>query len=74
MGRNWNRRTAGKTKMPELDLTELTVPAARTSPLVLSDRMIRLAQDADRAGLTVTARQLVRLACKVLEEPAAKAN
>ena len=57
--------------MPEMDLTELTVPAVRTSPLVLSDRMIRLAQEADRVGLTVTARKLVRLACRVLEEPAA---
>lgn len=60
--------------MPELDLIELTVPAVQTSPLVLSDRMIRLAQEADRAGLTVTARKLVRLACKVLDEPAAKVN
>ena len=71
MRRTLNRRTAGKTKMPELELTELTMPAVRTSPLVLSDRMIRLAQEADRAGLAATARQLVRLACRVLDERAA---
>ena len=54
--------------MPELELAELTVPAVRTSPLVLSDRMIRLAQEADSAGLAITARRLVRLACSVLDE------
>ena len=38
------------------------------SPLVLSDRLITLAQDADRAGLTGTAEQLVTLACTVFDE------
>ena len=37
------------------------------SPLVLSDRLIALAQDADRAGYTGTAEQLVSLACAVLD-------
>ncbi|HTB46855.1 MAG TPA: hypothetical protein VK741_24775 [Acetobacteraceae bacterium] len=38
------------------------------SPLVLSDRLIALAQDADRAGFTGTAEQLVSLACSVFDE------
>jgi hypothetical protein len=62
-----NRRTAGKTQMPDVDL--MTLPR-QTSPLVLSDRLIRLAQEADRAGLAITARRLVRLACSVLDERA----
>jgi len=35
---------------------------------VLSDRLIAPAQDADRAGLTGTAAQLVCLACKLSDE------
>ena len=38
------------------------------SPLVLSDRLIALAQDADRAGFTGTAEQLVCLASAVFDE------
>ena len=38
------------------------------SPLVLSDRLIALARDADRAGYTGTAEQLVGLACSVFDE------
>ena len=38
------------------------------SPLVLSDRLIALAQDADRAGYTGTAEQLISLAYSVLDE------
>lgn len=38
------------------------------SPLVLSDRLIALAEDADRAGFTGTAEQLVCLACAVFDE------
>ena len=38
------------------------------SPLVLCDRLISLAQDADRAGFTITAEHLVHLAHVVLEE------
>lgn len=38
------------------------------SPLVLSDRLISLARDADRAGFTGTAEQLVTLACAVFDE------
>ena len=48
-----------------------TTPAHRpapVSPLVLSDRLIALAQAADRAGFTDTAGKLVHLACSVLDE------
>ena len=40
------------------------------SPLVLSDRLITLAEAADRAGFTGTAEQLVTLACAVFDESA----
>ncbi len=39
------------------------------SPMVLSDRLITLAQDADRAGYAITAEHLVHLAHTVFEEP-----
>lgn len=38
------------------------------SPLILSDRLITLAEAADRAGYTETAEQLVTLACSVFDE------
>jgi len=34
----------------------------------LSDRLIALAKDADRAGFTATADKLVTLACSVFDE------
>jgi hypothetical protein len=53
-------------------MTLLSAPAllrrGTVSPLVLSDRLIALAQDADRAGYAGTAEQLVCLACAVLDE------
>lgn len=42
--------------------------ATRISPMILSDRLIALAKDADRAGLTGTAARLVELACTVFDE------
>lgn len=42
------------------------------SELVLSDRLIALAEDADRAGYTDTAERLVSLACSVFDEAAKK--
>ena len=45
-----------------------TLPATLCSPLMLSDHLITLAQEADRAGYTSTARRLVRLACRVFDE------
>ncbi len=44
-------------------------PAANASPLVLCDRLISLAQDADRAGFVMTAEHLVILAHSMFEEP-----
>ena len=38
------------------------------SELVLSDRLITLAEDADRAGYTDTAERLMTLACSVFDE------
>lgn len=39
------------------------------SPLVLSDRLLTLAQDADRAGYRIAAEHLLFLAEEVLEKP-----
>ncbi len=38
------------------------------SPLLISDRLISLAEQAGEAGCTATARDLIRLASRVLEE------
>jgi hypothetical protein len=50
----------------------LDMPAALSkasvSPLILSDRLIALAQAADRAGYTDTADTLVNLACSIFDE------
>lgn len=43
-------------------------PAAVVSPLVLSDRLLTLAQDADRAGHLGAAQCLVALAYGVFDE------
>ena len=40
------------------------------SPLLLSDRLVTLAEDADRAGYRGTAERLLDLAAQVLDEPA----
>jgi hypothetical protein len=50
---------------------ELLVPPP-CSELVLSDRLIALAEDADRAGYTDTAEMLVNLACSVFDEASKK--
>ncbi len=41
------------------------------SPLMLSDRLLRLAEEADSVGLRGTAEYLLDLASEVLDEPAA---
>jgi hypothetical protein len=46
------------------------VRPVETSPLTLSDHLITLAETADRAGYTNTARRLVNLACTVFDEAA----
>jgi hypothetical protein len=40
------------------------------SPLLLSDRLLTLAEDADRAGLRTAAESLLFLASQVLDQPA----
>ena len=47
-------------------------PASSVSELILSDRLIALAEDADRAGYTDTAERLVTLACSVFDEASSK--
>ncbi len=43
-------------------------PGPSPSPLILCDRLLRLAEEAERAGCTVTAEHLLFLAHTVLEE------
>lgn len=43
-------------------------PSNLVSPLILADRLIALAEDADRAGLRKAAGRLIRLAERVCEE------
>jgi hypothetical protein len=43
-------------------------PSIQVSPLVLADRLIALAEDADRAGLRKSASRLLRLAERVCED------
>ena len=43
-------------------------PKPACSELMLSDRLIALAEDADKAGFTDTAERLVNLACSVFDE------
>jgi hypothetical protein len=43
-------------------------PTPKTSPLLICDRLLALAQDADRAGCSVTAEHLFHLAHTVLDE------
>lgn len=45
-------------------------PSARPSPLMLSDRLLTLAEDADRAGCAITAEHLVELAHAVFDDAA----
>ena len=41
----------------------------QSSPLLFCDRFLRLAKEADRAGLRTAAEQLVYLAMQVLDDP-----
>jgi hypothetical protein len=44
-----------------------TPPSPETSPLMLADRLLTLARDAERAGLPVAATRLVKLAFDVCD-------
>ena len=59
----------GKSPMSNAVAVSAQAPAAemKLSPLVLSDRLITLAQEAERAGLPVMANRLVRLALSACE-------
>jgi len=46
----------------------LATAQPQCSELVLSDRLIALAEDAGRAGFTDTAERLITLACSVFDE------
>ena len=48
--------------------TDTSVAQPAVSPLVLADRLISLAQDAERAGLRGPAENLVRLAIDMCDE------
>ena len=52
--------------IPAMNIEASRKPAV--SELVLSDRLIALAEAADRAGYTDTAERLVTLACSVFDE------
>jgi len=52
----------------------VAVPSfAAISPLMLSDRLLSLAEDADRAGMRGAAEHLLGLASDVLDPPARRA-
>lgn len=53
------------TYMPRM----LTEEQPAFSPLLLSDRLLTLAEDADRAGYRITAEHLLSLASEVLDQP-----
>ncbi|HUB46536.1 MAG TPA: hypothetical protein VMB73_16260 [Acetobacteraceae bacterium] len=53
------------TYMPRITME--TKPAF--SPLLLSDRLLTLAEDADKAGYRITAEHLLFLASEVLDDP-----
>ena len=56
-----------------MQATQSTKPIP-VSPLVLADRLISLAQDADRAGYARSATRLLGLAYAVFDEEPMRAN
>lgn len=54
--------------MSQLALAHSSTP--NISPLVIADRLITLAQDADRAGMQAAASRLIDLAYAVFDEGA----
>lgn len=42
---------------------------SKPSPLMLSDRLLRLAEDADRGGFRVAAEHLLHMAVQMLDDP-----
>ena len=54
--------------MPPAISLPASLKPSPVSELVLSDRLIALAEDADRAGYIDTAERLISLACTVFDE------
>jgi hypothetical protein len=58
--------------MPQLETLDMmalgTASAGSVSPLVLADRLLSLAQDADRAGFARPAERMLKLAYAVWNE------
>jgi hypothetical protein len=54
--------------MMHLTATDVRGKDVVISELILSDRLIALAEDADHAGYTATAERLLKLACSVFDE------
>lgn len=52
--------------------TSPATPSPQPSPLLICDRLLSLAQDADRAGCAETAEHLFHLAHTVLDEKRVK--
>ncbi len=52
----------------QLRTVSATAPSACVSPLMLADRLLSLAQDADRAGMAKPAQRLLKLAYAVCNE------
>ena len=55
-------------------MTNSAVEEPAVSELMLSDRLITLAEDADRAGYTTTAERLLDLACSVFDKAPKKSH
>jgi hypothetical protein len=53
-----------------LHIQKVAPPSGELTELTLSDRLIAMAEDAERAGFRMIAAQLVRLACEVFDEAA----
>lgn len=51
-----------------MNTTLASLPAS-VSPMLIADRLLTLAQEADRAGYTGAASNLVHLVLSVLDEP-----
>ena len=51
-----------------MSTTVLDQPDVQPSPLMLADRLLTLAQDAERAGLLRAATRLVKLAFEVCDQ------
>ena len=59
--------------MPVFRVVDTACHDVPASPLMICDRLIGLAQDAERAGYATTAGRLVRLATRIFDEKRASA-